>query len=87
MRRYLGLYGDLSAGSGLNALTRDPAHAYEFIDELQDRLMLGLDYCSVKNDMQHIEWFKIARAAGHISAEVYEKIMWKNINQAIHLGL
>jgi len=87
MRRYPGLYGDLSAGSGLNALMRDPAHAYEFIDEFQDRLMLGLDYCSVKNDMRHIEWLTAARAAGHISPEAYEKIMWQNINQAINLGL
>lgn len=87
MRRYPGLYGDLSAGSGLNALTRDPAHACEFIEEFQDRLLLGLDYCSVKNDLQHIEWFKAARAAGHISAAAYEKIMWQNINQAINLGL
>ncbi|MBU4198646.1 MAG: amidohydrolase [Verrucomicrobia bacterium] len=87
MRRYPGLYGDLSAGSGLNALMRDPVHAYEFIDEFQDRLMLGLDYCSVKGDMRHIEWFKAACQAGQISAKAYEKIMWKNINQAIHLGL
>ena len=87
LRRYPGLYGDLSAGSGFNALTRDPAHAYEFIDEFQDRLMLGLDYCSVNNNMQHIEWFKAARAAGHVSPEAYEKIMWRNINQAINLGL
>ncbi|MFH1476167.1 MAG: amidohydrolase family protein [Verrucomicrobiota bacterium] len=87
MRRYPNLYGDLSAGSGLNALTRDPAHAYEFIDEFQDRLLLGLDYCSVKNDMTHIEWFKTARDAGHVSPEAYEKIMWRNINNAINLGL
>ena len=87
MRRYAGLYGDLSAGSGLNALTRDPVHAYEFIDEFQDRLMLGLDYCSVRNNMQHIEWLSSARDAGHINPEAYEKIMWQNINKAINLGL
>jgi len=87
MRRYPGLYGDLSAGSGLNALMRDPAHAYEFIDEFQDRLMLGLDYCSVTNNMQHIEWLSSARDAGHISLAAYEKIMWQNINKAINLGL
>ncbi len=85
MRRYPGLYGDLSAGSGLNALTRDPSHAYEFIDEFQDRLMLGLDYCSVKNDMRHIEWLTTARDEKHISAEAYEKIMWENVSKAINL--
>lgn len=87
LRRYPGLYGELSAGSGLNALTRDPAHAYEFIDEFQDRLLLGLDCCSVNQDHKHVEWFKAARDAGHISAEAYEKITWKNINKAIKLGL
>jgi predicted TIM-barrel fold metal-dependent hydrolase len=87
MRRYPGLYGDLSADSGLNALMRDPAHAYEFIDEFQDRLMLGLDLCSAEDNMPHIEWFKAALKEGHISKEVYEKIMWQNINKAINLGL
>jgi len=87
MRQYPNLYGDLSAGSGFNALTRDPEHGYKFIDEFQDRLMLGLDYCSVKNDMQHIEWLTAAKDEGHITQQAYEKIMWKNINKAINLGL
>ncbi len=87
MRRYPRLYGDLSAGSGLNALTRDPAHAYEFIDEFQDRLLLGLDYCSVRNDMQHIEWLTVARDEGHISAETLEKILWRNLDGVLRLGL
>jgi predicted TIM-barrel fold metal-dependent hydrolase len=87
MRAYPNLYGDLSAGSGFNALTRDCAHAYEFIDEFQDRLLLGLDYCSVKNDMQHIEWLTAARDEGHIGAEAYEKVMWRNANAALALGL
>jgi predicted TIM-barrel fold metal-dependent hydrolase len=87
LRRYPNLYGDLSASSGLNALRRDPAHAYAFLDEFQDRLLLGLDYCSVRNDMQHIEWFKAARDAGHISAEVCEKIFWRNADRVLGLGL
>jgi predicted TIM-barrel fold metal-dependent hydrolase len=37
--------------------------------------------------MPHIEWFKAALKEGHISKEVYEKIMWQNINKAINLGL
>ena len=87
MRECSNLYGDLSAGSGLNALQRDPEHAWKFIEEFQDRLMMGLDYCSTTNDMQHIEWLTQARDDGNISADVYEKIMWKNINKAIDLGL
>jgi uncharacterized protein len=87
MREYPNLYGDLSAGSGLNAFMRDPEHAYPFIDEFQDRLILGLDYCSPTNDMQHIEWLTAQKDAGHISNEVFEKIMWKNINNILELGL
>lgn len=86
-RQYPNLHGDLSAGSGLNALKRDPTHAYEFIDEFQDRLLLGLDYCSTRNDMQHIEWLTAARDAGHIRPDVCEKILWRNANRVLHLGL
>ena len=81
------LYGDLSAGSGLNALQRDPQHAYEFIDEFQDRLLLGLDYCSVKNDMQHIEWLTEIRDQHHITPQAYDKIMYHNISRLLNLNL
>jgi predicted TIM-barrel fold metal-dependent hydrolase len=87
LREYPNLYGDLSAGSGLYSLTRDPEHAYGFIEEFQDRLLLGLDFCSVTNDMQHISWLTSSRDEGHISNEVYEKVMWRNANRVIGLGL
>lgn len=43
LRRYPNLYADLSAGSGLNALQRDPAFAVDFIVEFQDRLLFARD--------------------------------------------
>jgi predicted TIM-barrel fold metal-dependent hydrolase len=47
--RYLGdypnMFGDLSAGSGLNALTRDEDFARDFIARHQDKLIYGSD-CS-----------------------------------------
>ena len=42
-RRYPNLYADLSAGSGLNALQRDPKFARDFLLEFQDRLLYGRD--------------------------------------------
>jgi predicted TIM-barrel fold metal-dependent hydrolase len=42
---YPNMYGDLSAGSGLNALTRDEAFAREFLTRHQDKLVYGSD-CS-----------------------------------------
>ncbi|MFH1568191.1 MAG: amidohydrolase family protein [Gemmatimonadota bacterium] len=86
-RQYPNLNGDLSAGSGFNALTRDPAFTYEFVDEFQDRLMLGLDHTDMSIDFQHIEWLTAQRDAGHIRPEVLEKILWRNANRLIGLGL
>jgi predicted TIM-barrel fold metal-dependent hydrolase len=44
LERFPNLHCDLSAGSGLNALTRDPDHARRFILDHQDRLLFGRDY-------------------------------------------
>ena len=43
-RDYPNLWADLSAGSALNALTRDREHAIDFLLEFQDRLLYGRDY-------------------------------------------
>jgi predicted TIM-barrel fold metal-dependent hydrolase len=40
---YPNMFGDLSAGSGLNALTRDEVHARNFFIRHQDKLMYGSD--------------------------------------------
>ena len=42
---YPNMYGDLSAGSGLNALTRDEDFARDFLTRHQDKLVYGSD-CS-----------------------------------------
>ena len=44
LRKYPNLYCDLSAGSGCNALSRDPEFAVEFLTEFQDRILYGRDY-------------------------------------------
>ncbi len=86
-RTYPNLCGDLSAGSGFNALTRDPAFTYEFVDEFQDRLMLGLDHTDAELDFQHIEWLRAQRDEGHITDEACEKILWRNADRIIGLGI
>ncbi|HUG80570.1 MAG TPA: twin-arginine translocation signal domain-containing protein [Bryobacterales bacterium] len=42
---YGNMYGDLSAGSGQNSMTRDEEHARAFLDRHQDKLLYGSD-CS-----------------------------------------
>jgi predicted TIM-barrel fold metal-dependent hydrolase len=43
LRDYANMFGDLSAGSGLNALKRDPDHARDFLLRHQDKLIYGSD--------------------------------------------
>jgi Predicted metal-dependent hydrolase of the TIM-barrel fold len=45
---YPNVYGDLSAGSGLNALLRDEEHARQFLQRHQNKLLYGSD-CSDKD--------------------------------------
>lgn len=47
--RYPNLYCDLSAGSGCNALKRDPAFAREFLIRYQDRVLYGRDYFDTRH--------------------------------------
>jgi predicted TIM-barrel fold metal-dependent hydrolase len=66
LRRYPNLYADLSAGSALNALSRDRAFARDFLIEFQDRMLFGRDYFD--NRMQeHL-------ASLDLPVEVQEKV-------------
>jgi len=47
LKKYSNLYGDLSAGSGFNAISRDPECGYKFLEEFQDKLLFGTDICHV----------------------------------------
>jgi len=49
LREYGNLYCDLSAGSGANAMMRDPEHAAQFMEEFSDRILYGCDICATKN--------------------------------------
>ncbi len=78
MRKYPNLYADLSAGSGYNAIARDPENGYRFLEEFQDKLFFATDLC----DPTQLDYFKNglsrfldeAMEAGHISYTAYYKI-------------
>ncbi len=78
LRKYPNLCGDLSAGSGFNAITRDPEFGYAFLEEFQDQLYFGTDICSTEdfdNDMLTLSTFlDDAMLNGKISYAAYEKI-------------
>lgn len=51
---YPNLYGDLSAGSGNNAITRDPAWGRGFLIRRADRLLFGTDYLETGQNIPQI---------------------------------
>jgi predicted TIM-barrel fold metal-dependent hydrolase len=87
MRRYLNLYGDLSAGSGFNAISRDPAYGYRFLEEFQGRLLFGTDLLSPGQKLPQIDYLKSAVEEAKITREAFEKITWKNANRLLGLGI
>jgi len=87
MRKYPNLCGDLSAGSGGNAIMRDPEFGYAFLEEFQDRLYFGTDICSVKNERPLSFWLDKACEDGHISQIAYEKICRENAYALLHREL
>jgi predicted TIM-barrel fold metal-dependent hydrolase len=44
LETYPNLYADLSAGSGLGALKRDPEHAKSFLNRFADRILFARDF-------------------------------------------
>lgn len=74
------LYCDLSAGSGSNAMMRDPEYAARFMEEFADRIFYACDVCSVTNTFQYdFDAFLTKMVSdGMLSQENYEKIVRKN---------
>ncbi|MBU0714617.1 MAG: amidohydrolase [Verrucomicrobia bacterium] len=67
LRQYENLYCDWSAGSGANALIRDPDFAKDFVLEFQDRLLYARDYF----DNQHQEFMNGLDLPAAVLAKIY----------------
>lgn len=69
LRTYPHLYGDLSAGSGINALKRDPEFAKDFLLEFQERLLYARD-CF---DNVHQEFLNSLGLPENVLAKIYSQ--------------
>ena len=88
MRRYPNLCCDLSAGSGANAMMRDPDHAVRFLTEFADRIFYGCDICTVTNTFPFAfsEFLDGLLDGGRLSEENYCKIVRHNAERLLHLN-
>lgn len=87
MRNYDNLYCELSAGSGANAMMRDPENAARFLESFSDRIFYGCDYLSgvARYPFEFDGFLDELVRSEKISKESYIKIVRENaIN---HLGI
>lgn len=85
-RQYPNLYGDLSAGSGCNALKRDLDYAAKFLEEFQDRLLFGTDICAPDTPTPLVDFLIELRDKNRVSNEVFEKVARGNAIRLLKLG-
>ncbi len=58
MEKYPNIFGDLSAGSGANSISRDLDFGREFLIRRQDRIMFGTDYLTPGQNVPQFELFE-----------------------------
>ncbi len=89
LKRYPSLHGDLSAGSGYNAVSRDPDFGYAFLTEFQDQLLFGTD-CYQLEQMDNLliylkDFLEDGLTKGKLSQEVFDKVTHKNAERVLGL--
>jgi uncharacterized protein len=81
MREYDNIYGELSAGSGANSISRDLKFGRDFLIRNQDRICFGTDYLQPG---QHVPQFDLF-AKIELPDTVREKIYRKNAERLLKL--
>ena len=84
-RRHPNLWGDLSAGSGYNALARDPDYAAKFLAEFQDRLCFGTDICRADQELPLAAFLLDLRKKGALSETAFAKIARENARRLLKI--
>ncbi|MCC6696929.1 MAG: amidohydrolase family protein [Candidatus Hydrogenedentes bacterium] len=82
MDRFPNLYGDLSAGSGANAIQRDIEFGRAFVLRRADRLLFGTDYLSPG---QEIPQFDLLRELD-LPVDAWEKVACGNARKVLGLA-
>ncbi|MAT15218.1 MAG: amidohydrolase [Planctomyces sp.] len=82
MEQYPNIYGDLSAGSGNNAIARDMEFGREFLIRRQDRICFGTDFLAPG---QAVPQFATLQAM-KLPPEVEEKVFRGNAIRILDLG-
>jgi predicted TIM-barrel fold metal-dependent hydrolase len=87
LTQYRNIYGDLSAGSGLNSLLRDEDHARAFLDRHQDQLLFGSDCSDIVGHGEACQGAQIIEAVRKFSGskKIERKILFENARKLFRL--
>ena len=83
---YPNMYGDMSAGSGLNSMERDEDQAREFLKRHQNKLLFGSD-CNDRDNGDKCLGLKIIAAIRRLAPDkkVERKILYGNASRVIKI--
>jgi len=84
---YPNMYGDLSAGSGLNALTCDEAFTRDFLARHQNKLLFGSDCTDVEGSGPGCQGAQTIAAIRRLSAntDIERKLLYRNARKLLRL--
>ena len=84
---YPNMYGDLSAGSGLNALTRDESFTKDFLIRHQDKLVFGSDCSDADGEGPKCQGAQTIAAIRRLAANktVERKLLYENAKRIFRL--
>lgn len=82
MDKYPNIYGDLSAGSGAGAISRDLKFGREFLIRRADRLLFGTDFLSPGQEVPQFELFRQLQLPEPVQAKVFRD----NARRLLRLG-
>jgi len=87
LSNYPNMYGDLSAGSGLNALTRDEGFTQDFFDRHQDKLLYGSDCADAIGKGKDCDGSQIIETVGRLAStkRVERKLLYENAKKLFQL--
>ncbi len=83
MDKFANIYGDLSAGSGASAISRDLAFGREFLLRRADRLMFGTDFLAPG---QAVPQFELFEQQVTLPADVESRILRDNARRILGLN-
>ncbi|MGD9723719.1 MAG: amidohydrolase family protein [Pirellulales bacterium] len=71
MDAYANIFGDLSAGSGAGAISRDATFGREFLVRRADRLMFGTDFLSPGQQVPQLTLFRTLDLPADVQAKIF----------------